>query len=559
VRPAPGLRRHLPFLIILAGGIGLRLWGLSWLPSPAGDEGNWTLYAFRIRNGLPTALEKDAAFVSLLFAHLIAAIMTVLGPSFFAARLVSALAALLTVVAGYVVPSKLGSLRAGLVTAMFLAVHPWTVLYGRIASVPYTLALLVVTAGPLLFVAGLRRRRIVLAAAGIQVLALGAHFSPLTVIAPLACALFALRAEHRWVFAHWLTYASAIVGVLHALPVVLSASRIAQAAALVDEPGSFWPRLGGFLHMVLTGLGGEATLRHFTNAALPPWPALVVALPVLAFGALSFTTAARRDGVLGGFAPFYLAVALLVMPLVLAPGRNWYLPANHMDRYLFAVLAPFALCVGEVAATWTRGRRLLVVGYLGWLLVGCTGRAAYAYLGQGGVDHGELIFDGGGGYRGWLVSEEPRATVVQVRETVLREVGHGGAAILVADRVFIPLELVLMGSGLAVHDVRRTTIPPRPDGRYFVLVWPEGVLSVGNPPTANPKYVASNRRLRERMHRLFHRVRLVKTLRQRDGSPLLEIWRAEQPVPRLVDPSLRRKAARPDEIVDDPGDAGEVE
>jgi hypothetical protein len=517
----------------------LRLWGLGWLPSPAGDEGNWTLYGLRILNGQPVALEKDAAFVSLLFAHLIAAVMACLGPGFFAARLVSALAGLLAVVAGYVVPRFLGSPRAGLAVAAVLAVHPWAVFYSRIASVPYTLGLLVMTAGPLLFVAGLLRQRVSLVAAGTLVLSLGAHFSPLTVIAPVACVLFALRAEHRWIFRKWPLYAAALGGALHAWPVVLSAAHVAQQAAPVDEAGDFWPRLGGFLHMVGTGLGGEATLRHFTNVALPPWPALLTAVPVLALVALALARpggpavpARQDDAVFSGFAPLYLAVSLVVMPLVLAPGRNWYLPANHMDRYLFALLPAFAFCLGEVARR-SGTSRLLVAGFVGWLLVGGTGRAAWAYLAQDGVDHGEYIFDGGGGYRGWLVSQDPRATIFQIRDTVLREVGHGGAAILVADRVFIPLQFAMEGTGVVVHDVRRINIPPRADGRYFVVLFPDAVLSVGNPPTANAKYVASNQKLRERMFRVFEQVRLVRTIRQRRGSPLLEIWRAEKPRPRL--------------------------
>src|SRR5262249_33726430 len=161
----------------------------------------------------------------------------------------------------------------------------------------------------------------------------------------------------------------------------------------------------------------------------------------------------------------------------------------------------------------------------------------------GAVDHGELIFDGGGGYRGWLVSDRHRATMLRVRDSVLQQVGPGGAAILVADRVFIPLVFAMEGTGIPVYDVRRTTIPPRADGRSFVVLWPDEVLSVGHPPTATPKYVASNRRLGERMRLLFRRVQLVEQIRQPDGSPLLELWRAEDPVPRL-----RLERPRPEDL-----------
>ena len=65
------------------------------------------------------------------------------------------------------------------------------------------------------------------------------------------------------------------------------------------------------------------------------------------------------------------------------------------------------------------------------------------------------------------------------------------------------------------------------------------MLSVGHPPTASPKYVESNRVLRERMERVFRRRLLVETFRQPDGSPLLEVWRAEDPLPRLQLPASR--------------------
>jgi hypothetical protein len=95
----------------------------------------------------------------------------------------------------------------------------------------------------------------------------------------------------------------------------------------------------------------------------------------------------------------------------------------------------------------------------------------------------------------------------------------------------IPAERPLLT--IPVHDVRRTAIPARADGRYFVVLWPGEVLSLDHPPTAPPKYVESNRQLRERMERLFGRTQLVEVRRQPDGSALLELWRAEDPLPRL--------------------------
>ena len=528
------LRPHAPFLAILAAAAFVRLWGLEWLPSPAGDEGNWTLYALQILKGEGAALAENAAFVSLLYAHLIAAVMGVLGPGFFASRLVGALAVLLTVVVCYAVSARLGSRRAGLALAAFVAFHPWSLAYSRISSVPYALAFAVETIGALSFLDGLQRRNARLVAAGVLIVSLGAHFSPLTVVAPVACGLYALARPHRWILRRWEPYAAAALGALHAWPVVRSAMGVAAQAPDLDPFHDFWRRLGTHVHMVLTGLGGEATLRHFTNVALSPRAALVVALPVVAFALGAATRRVRAASPLAGFGLTLLLTGLVLTPLILAPGREWDLPANHMDRYLFSLLPGLGLCVAAVCALDRRAAQVAAAAFVGWLVIG-DARMSWAFLVRGGVDHGEGIYDGGSGYRGWLVSDRPEAVARQVRDEILRSIGPGGgAALLVADRTFIPLTFVMDGTGIPVHDVRRTWIPPQEHGRYFVLLWPDEVLSSSNPPTAPEKYLNSNQELRRRLELRFERRRLIRAFRQRSGAPLLELWLAESPRgPRL--------------------------
>lgn len=535
------LRRHLPLLALLTAAAALRLYGLDWLPSPAGDEGNWALYSQRILRGEPAALEANAAFVSLLYAHLIAATMRVVGSGFFAARLVGTLAVLATVVVAYGVPTRLGSRRAGVALAALVALHPWSVAYSRICSVPYALAFAVGLAGSLLFLAGLRTQRIAPVAAGVLVVSLGAHFSPLTAAAPVACGLFALARPHRWIWRRWPFYAAVAVSALHAFPIVRSALGVAGQAPPLDQVQHFWQRLGTHLHMIATGLAGEATLRHFTNLALDPWPALLLAVPVVGVVAAASTSRARAASPLGGFGPFSLLVAMVLTPLILAPGREWDLPANHMDRYLFSVLPGFAMCVASLASLRTRGATAALVALTAWFAVG-DGRLAWAFLVRGGVDHGETIYDGGSGYRGWLVSDRPQAVAYQIRDEILRIVGPEGAAILVADRTFIPLTFVMEDSGIPVFDVRRTWIPPRRDGRYFVLLWPDQVLSLDHPPRAPRKYLESNRQLRQRLQARFGRTRLVRGFRQRSGAPLLELWFADQPRTQRLSVALRGPA-----------------
>src|SRR5262249_41748785 len=155
-----------------------------------------------------------------------------------------------------------------------------------------------------------------------------------------------------------------------------------------------WRHLGGYLHMTGTGLMGEATLRHFTGEAIPARPAVLLLVPLLAI--LALAVSGRERPVLGRFAELYFAIRLVLAPFILAPGRNWDLPANHMDRYLFTLLPGFALIVGEAAARGGRARAVSVALLVAWLAV-CTGRAGWTLLRGGAVDHGELIFDGGGG------------------------------------------------------------------------------------------------------------------------------------------------------------------
>ena len=186
---------------------------------------------------------------------------------------------------------------------------------------------------------------------------------------------------------------------------------------------------------------------------------------------------------------------------------------------------------------------------MGWLCLG-TGRATAAFLMGSGVDHGELIFDGGGGYRGWLVSDRPRATMLRIRDTVVREAAGGPAAILVADRVFIPLVFAMQGTGIPVYDVRRTASRRARAARVL-----RGALAGRGAADRAPADRAAQVRgeqpqaARADEPAVPTDVRMVETLRQRDGAPLLEIWRAEDPIPRLATAPapVRGRGRAPDE------------
>jgi hypothetical protein len=511
---------------LFAAALALRLAGLGWLPSGAGDEGNWMLLALGITKGQAVALPPDAAFVTLLYARIMAVAMQIFGFTFAAARLPNALGGALTALAACVVLWGMGSRAGGLVSAAVLTIHPWSVCYSRICSVPYALALFTMTLGPLLFAWGALRRRPLVTAAGILVTGLGAHFSPLCLVAALACVAFALHPDRRWVFRSRSVYAAVAVTLAHTLTVLPDALRAASAGGYESTSRMGW-RLWSYTHMIGTGLAGEATLRHFTSRAMPATAASVLILPTAAVVLAAATPAVRARGVLAGFAPLYFATGLLVMPLVLASGRDWHLPYNHSDRYLFALLPAFVFCMAELVHAGAWPRRLLVALLAAWMAL-ATARAAHAFLDGSGVDHGEFIFDGGGGYHGWLVSDRPRNTLLQVRDEILADAGRRRTALLNADRVFIPMEFVLDGTGIPAFDVRRLPIPSGFEV-YYVLLWPDSILSVADPPTAQPRTVAGNQRLRQRVKALFGHREVLRRFVQRDGSPLLELWRVEEP------------------------------
>lgn len=517
---------HAPFAVVLVLAGALRLVELDRIPNPAGDEGTWIWLAFRLAHGAPAGLDADASFVSLTHARLMALSMHTFGDTIFAARLVGAIAALSAVAFLYAAYAWAGARRQGLVAAAVLALHPWTVLWARTASVPYALALLVLTVAPTLFVFGLRHRRPSLSAAGIVVFALGPDFSPLTFLPALACMLFAFRAEYRWVLRRPVVWVAVAIAAAHAGPIVVAAARVAHHTAPRTQLDHLASRLGSYVHLTFTGLAGEATLRHFTTAALPAWPATLLVVPVLAVLVAAMRPSVRAQSPTGGFAPFALVVTLVGMPWLLAPGRPWHLARIDTDRYLFALLPSFAMCCADLAgSTARRAHRAILAIALG-VISASTARGFAWFTRGGGPDQGLEVFRGGGAYRGWHVAREHAPLAVLLRDTVLREVGRGGATIVIADMAFHPLHVVDAMAGLPVFDARLGAIPARADGRYFFVLWSDAMFPDGAwPATARDE----NRAARVLMHATFTNVRRVRTFVQPGGQPLCELWRGDRP------------------------------
>lgn len=524
------LRQHGAFLLLLALTAPLRFAYLGALPNPAGDEGNWAWMALRLSRGLPAGLDADASFVSLAFARLLSLSLRALGPSFFALRLVPATALVLALCAAYALFARLGYRASGLAACALLAVHPWTLAWGRTVSVPYALAFACGLVGTLCAGYGLGTKRVLPLAAGLWALLLGAQFSPLAAVPFAACAWWSLEPPRRWALRHPGAWAALLAGALFTAPMVLAASRIARSAPARQRLAHPLFELASYLHSLTTGLAGEATVRHFTHSALPWWPAWLTALPVLLAAGLASRREVRAVSPFPGLASKYLLASLVLVGLLLAPGRTWHLERIDTDRYLFATLPGLALCVGDLVAAYRGGalRRWCALALV--LLFGTVGAATARCVGApiagGGPDGALSSYAGGGPYRGWLSTREREAVVVLLRDAALASLGDArGAQVLVADRAFHPFHFAAAGTALRGWDVNLGPAPREPTGRVFFVLWAPAVLRAPGVPEDALRFDAA---LRARMLGGAYRgARLVREIAQPNGFPLAQLWRAE--------------------------------
>lgn len=506
--------------------LALRLPALDRLPNPCGDEGNWAWYGRELAAGRAVALDPDARFVSLAFARAIALSIKLFGVSFGAVRapLVAGVAAGMLV--AWALARRLGAPRAGLALAALLAVHPWSVMWSRTATVPYALALplaLCATLALLLAARGTSPWRWSLAGA---LFGAGMHLTPLALLPALAAGGFLLA--HRRALARtrgpWIALA---VASLTAAPVVWGALHVARQGA--TRPRHFFTLLGDrlavYLRTLLGSLSGDATLRHFVG----PRPSLAAEL--LAIGGcaallgLAMRDDARDDDLardLARLTRWTTGTALLGTALLLAPARTWNLPAIDAERYGFTLLGPFALALATLSLR-ARTRHLPWVA-CALLLAGPT-RATLSALHRGaGADHGFWTLAGGGGYRGWKTSASQRPLPVEIARAVDDLRAGAPATVVVADYAFHTLPFATGDAPVESVDVSKSPLP-QAFGRVHVFVrWADGLLAPGFTPTED---VAANDALTALMRSpRFSDLRLVRRITQRDGAALVELWRA---------------------------------
>lgn len=524
-------RAHAPWIVVLALAALVRFVALADLPAPAGDEANWTGWALDLHRGHSAEMPAEASFVSMAFAHILAASFDVFGASSFAARAPSAAAILLAIGVLYAVLAKLGGRRAAFVSSAVLALHPWSVAWSRTAAVPYALALATSTIGACLVALGVARRHGPSLGAGIVVVAVGANFTPLTAATALGAGSFALAKDARFVLRSPFTWAGVALAVASVAPRVLAALHVAHVVSPSVRAVPLATKLAYFGHMVVTELPGEATLRHFGHGATSLTGALVLAAPFVAALVWSATYDVRSTSPTRGLGGFLLIAALVALPVLLAPARLWYLPDVDRERYLFVLLPGLALALGDLAESTAKARRF-ALALLGVVAIG-TARLGLDAARGGGLDHGTDVFAKGEGYRGFRATRDLGSPARHIADELQRH-ARRGSGIVLADASMRPIgfetvrRFPLSAHGHPAFFFAEAEYFPDPysyTGDFYFVLWDRRVFA----RTATTLGARTrNETLRTRMLRDYANVRLVRRYAQPNGAPLIELWRGRR-------------------------------
>lgn len=506
--------------------LSLRLPWLGAAPNPAHDEGNWLLAAWGLREGRPAELPPDARFVTRLFAWLITASWRLTRPDFATARLVNVVGLVAGALCAWALARRMGLSRAAVLLFALLAVHPWAVWWSRVAVVPYALSLTLSVLAPMAFVYAPRSKRSGLwRGVGAQLTALGFHFSPLAIVPAASFLAWSLADAQR---RRALVSREMVIAGLLATPTVapVLSGVLSVAARGTTRPSAQLDHLGErvitWARTVLGGLAGTSTVRDFVGLDLSALgECAVVALVLLAL----FAARVRRDEApssardLASLSWAHLGVALVGLPLILAPVRQWHLPSVDAERYLFVALAP-ALTLWATMAERARRRWIPWAAALAMLLP--TAAIGRGLLFGGGADRGVYTARGGGACRRWRTTDARVAVVRSILDEADGLAPDRRAVVVVADYVFFPIHFENARRRHTVVDASVAPVPARRDRPYLFVRWDDAIFAPGFAPRS---MVDDNRRLDAIMNAArFVTPRRVRTLRTPDGAPLVHLF-----------------------------------
>lgn len=505
-------------MVVLLLGAALRLPGLAWLPAVNGDEGNWGAFARQLAE--TGTLEFPAAYRgnSPAFAYLLGVVFKVVGVGVVSLRIATPVLLLGVCAACFWLLRAAGKPRAGVAVAAVLAVHPWSVLWSRTAAVPYALAMALWTLAALAIWVGVRERCRSRVSLGVVGFALAAHLSPLVVIGTVPCAALLAIPRYRWVIRDRRVWAAVLVAVLLVAPLPwwMSQSEVPPAS----PPATLVGGLLSLARMLAGGLVGEATLRHFTDAALSVGRSTALGLVALTALAAGVLWRGRRGDGLGLFGLAQLGAAAVLLPVLLSSARAWHLPTIDAERYVFVLVPGLSLALGGVAEQPGRVVRWWMPAAFGVMLLVASTRALVPLAWGHGIYRGPEVVNGGACYYGWLTSGERRTPLAQVAQVV----SDKRASTVLYDGYALRALAWLLPEGSAAVQFADTRAWRGRRGTFVFVIWSRAAMD-----PAGSGFVSRAAYMRRLLGAgAFGDTQLERRLHQPDGTPLLEIWSARR-------------------------------
>ncbi|MEM9195820.1 MAG: hypothetical protein AAGF12_42030, partial [Myxococcota bacterium] len=230
--------------LVLLGGLGLRVPFLDGVPSGGTDEGVWQTLALELHFGHDAAHQSDASFVTLLAARLVSFGFALFGPATWSGRAIwvaiTGIGALTVVVISF----RKACPALGIFAAALYLFHPWAIAWSRTVSVPYAVCLAIGVALPALFIYAAESHRFwtktLAYTVCCQLGAIALQMSPLAVLPPAACGIWLLLSRYRRDLVRGPFAIAILLGVLHAVPVVLNILSATDRVGSPDNEFHWW-------------------------------------------------------------------------------------------------------------------------------------------------------------------------------------------------------------------------------------------------------------------------------------------------------------------------------
>ena len=503
---------------------------------------NWFDMAKQAHDGGTPELTAAASFASTLFARLVSIGFFFGKADWWHARIGTALLTVFFAGVVYVLFARSGRRAAGAAMVAWQLLSPWSLAWSRTISMSYALMSGLGAIGTLVWWLSLdarspRRRAIGLVVAS-QIFVVDLFLSPFALVPIAAAAAVLVMHPHRRALVRspgpWI---AAILMAAEAVPMGRAASNVAglHGYTLAQILGDFGPRAVNFARALVDGVDGAATIQHFAWGRCES-PGLSLAtlivgriITVLLCGLLVhaiFSKAVRAADPWAVRAGTMFVVGLVVTPVLLAPARDWAMPTIDSDRYAFAWAMPLGLVLALAAERSSALVKVVRAAFAFWLFIPSVTLLFLVWHGPG-KDCG-IARDDGGAWRGWRITEGAQALPEWLAEATIKESG-GAPSTLVIDDFFglraVAVSLRMRASTIPVVFPEHASggEPLLPKGRLLLALWPPSLFVPGQPAGSEESSLKLRALVIERGGHL------LRTGKQPNGDPLIELWTLEVP------------------------------